>query len=96
MSCAGAYSVANIYRTLGQSAGILTTDAAGMRLGVLAGFANGFSKPVWGQRLCICPQPMVDGRKTLVNGKVEPWNGAVQEVFAPIYKVRNTVTVMSL
>lgn len=30
---------------------------------------------------------MVDGRKTLINGKVEPWTGAVQEVFAPIYKV---------
>ena len=32
-------------------------------------------------------RPMVDGRKTLINGKVEPWSGAVQEVFAPIYKV---------
>ena len=32
-------------------------------------------------------RPMVDGRKTLINGKVEPWTGAVQEVFAPIYKV---------
>merc|ERR1719326_1002181 len=31
-------------------------------------------------------RPMVDGRKTLINGKVEPWTGAVQEVFAPIYK----------
>ena len=29
---------------------------------------------------------MVDGRKTFVNGKVEPWTGQVQEVFAPIYK----------
>ena len=33
-------------------------------------------------------RPMVDGRKTLINGKVEPWEGTVQEVFAPIYKVR--------
>ena len=32
-------------------------------------------------------RPMVDGRKTLIDGKVEPWEGAVQEVFAPIYKV---------
>ena len=30
--------------------------------------------------------PFVDGRKVLCNGKVEPWTGAVQEVFAPIYK----------
>jgi len=29
--------------------------------------------------------PMVDGRKILRNGEVLPWNGAVQEVFAPIY-----------
>jgi hypothetical protein len=33
-------------------------------------------------------RPMVDGRKILVDGKVLPWSGAVQEVFAPIYKVR--------
>ena len=32
-------------------------------------------------------RPMVDGRKILLDGKVLPWNGAVQEVFAPIYKV---------
>ena len=31
--------------------------------------------------------PFVDGRKVLCNGKVEPWTGPVQEVFAPIYKV---------
>ncbi|EOD05025.1 glyceraldehyde-3-phosphate dehydrogenase [Emiliania huxleyi CCMP1516] len=30
--------------------------------------------------------PFVDGRKVLCNGKVEPWTGPVQEVFAPIYK----------
>ena len=33
-------------------------------------------------------RPMVAGLKTLINGKVEAWEGAVQEVFAPIYKVR--------
>ena len=31
-------------------------------------------------------RPMVDGRKILRDGKVLPWEGAVQEVFAPIYK----------
>ncbi|EOD30874.1 hypothetical protein EMIHUDRAFT_456412 [Emiliania huxleyi CCMP1516] len=30
--------------------------------------------------------PFVDGRKVLCNGKVEPWTGPVQEVFAPIFK----------
>jgi len=33
-------------------------------------------------------RPFVDGRKVLLNGKVTEWKGAVQEVFAPIYKVR--------
>lgn len=33
-------------------------------------------------------RPFVDGRKVLCNGKVTPWTGAVQEVFAPIYKAR--------
>eukprot|EP00967_Tisochrysis_lutea_P056033 scaffold70672_cov26-Tisochrysis_lutea.AAC.2 len=32
-------------------------------------------------------RPFVDGRKVLCNGKVTPWDGAVQEVFAPIFKV---------
>lgn len=33
-------------------------------------------------------RPFVDGRKTLCNGVVSKWEGAVQEVFAPISKVR--------
>ena len=36
-------------------------------------------------------RPMVDGRKILLDGKVLPWDGAVQEVTAPIYKVRARV-----
>ena len=34
-------------------------------------------------------KPMVDGRKFLLNGEVLSWDGPVQEVFAPIYKVAN-------
>ena len=30
----------------------------------------------------------VDGKKILLNGKVLPWAGDVQEVYAPIYEVR--------
>ena len=34
-------------------------------------------------------RPNIDGRKILRNGQVLPWEGPVQEVFAPIYKVRS-------
>jgi hypothetical protein len=33
-------------------------------------------------------RPMVDGRKVFIDGKVTPWDGEVQEVYAPIYEVR--------
>merc|ERR1719424_131333 len=35
-------------------------------------------------------RPNVDGRKVLVDGKVLPWDGAVQEVFAPIFEAGST------
>jgi len=35
-------------------------------------------------------RPMVDGRKVLCDGKVTPWEGSVQEVFAPIYEPGST------
>jgi len=39
-------------------------------------------------------RPNVDGRKVLRNGQVLPWEGPVQEVFAPIYKEGTTDKVL--
>jgi len=35
-------------------------------------------------------KPFVDGRKFLLNGEVKPWDGPVQEVFAPIYEAEGS------
>mmetsp|Transcript_55588 Transcript_55588/g.153403 ORF Transcript_55588/g.153403 Transcript_55588/m.153403 type:complete len:284 (-) Transcript_55588:879-1730(-) len=48
LAAAGGYTVANEYRTFGQAASVLRTDAHGRDLGVLCAVANGLGRPVWG------------------------------------------------